>query len=259
MRPNISEYSYGYALTDELIHWHGTRLTAAPVFPSLYQEGQAGGGYDVRLDRPGFPLFLQFKLADYLIRSNAREALSGLMTIPYYRMHIRASRQSQQHEMLLELESGDQEVYYSAPAFHEPRELNDAYSRHQVKQRSLWLRPSWIGPLPDGDDHYIAFQLPGPKFFCSKPTIIDQAADYESFFNHAGMVLRQKGLTSLTRGRIEKLDQLVKNVAWKKREIPQDDFQQTAERLSDLPPLRRIAYYAHTFLDAELFLIYERG
>jgi len=48
MKPQISEFSYGYALTDELIHWHGTNLTAAPIFPSLYQEGQVGGvGGDV--------------------------------------------------------------------------------------------------------------------------------------------------------------------------------------------------------------------
>ena len=67
MKPQISEFSYGYALTDELIHWHGTNLTAAPIFPSLYQEGQVGGGYDLMLQRPGLPLFLQFKLADCMV------------------------------------------------------------------------------------------------------------------------------------------------------------------------------------------------
>ena len=50
MEPEFSEFSYGYALTDELIHWNGTKLKAAPVFPSLYDEG-AGKGYDLKLDR----------------------------------------------------------------------------------------------------------------------------------------------------------------------------------------------------------------
>jgi len=40
MKPQVSEFSYGYALTGELIHWQGTNLTAVPISPSLYQEGQ---------------------------------------------------------------------------------------------------------------------------------------------------------------------------------------------------------------------------
>lgn len=79
MKPNISEFSYGYALTDELVHASGITITGAPVFPSLYSEGQAGGGWDVRIDRPGVPLFLQFKLSDKMKRGNCRErANTGL-------------------------------------------------------------------------------------------------------------------------------------------------------------------------------------
>ena len=57
MKPNISEFSYGYALTDELIHRREININSAPIFPSLYEEGQNGGGYDLFLDRPGLPLF----------------------------------------------------------------------------------------------------------------------------------------------------------------------------------------------------------
>ena len=39
MRPDLSEFSYGYALTENLIQWVGTSLTAAPVFPSLLKKG----------------------------------------------------------------------------------------------------------------------------------------------------------------------------------------------------------------------------
>ena len=81
MKPNLSEFSYGYALTDELIHRHGLPLIAAPVFPSLYQEGQPGGGYDLLLERPGFPLFLQFKLADRMVKGTANEVKSGFLSL----------------------------------------------------------------------------------------------------------------------------------------------------------------------------------
>ena len=61
MRPNISEFSYGYALTNELINLHGIGTSTGPVCPSLYDEGKSGGGWDVKLNSGGVPLFLQFK------------------------------------------------------------------------------------------------------------------------------------------------------------------------------------------------------
>jgi hypothetical protein len=112
MNPQISEFSYGYAVTDELIHVHGTPITAAPVFPSLIQEGQPGGGYDLRLDRVGVPLFLQFKLAHCMVRDTATEAAQGCLQVPFYRMYLYASRHSDQHQMLLDLETAGNEVYY---------------------------------------------------------------------------------------------------------------------------------------------------
>ena len=57
MKPNISEFSYGYALTSELVRLFGIKGVGAPVFPSLKEEGSVG--YDVQV--PGLPLFLQFK------------------------------------------------------------------------------------------------------------------------------------------------------------------------------------------------------
>lgn len=73
----FSEFSYGYCLTEDLIVGQGMPITAAPVFPSLIEEGQPGIGYDVRFDLPGVPLFLQFKLVDQMVRGTANEAKKG--------------------------------------------------------------------------------------------------------------------------------------------------------------------------------------
>src|SRR6186713_1069927 len=102
MRPSISEFSYGFAITSELVRAPGG-VTAAPVFPSLVVEGRSGG-WDVRLDRPGVPLFLQFKLCDCMTRRTCREARTAGFSVPCYRMHLRSARVSRQHEMLLDLE-----------------------------------------------------------------------------------------------------------------------------------------------------------
>ena len=103
MKSNISEFSYGFALTDELIRFPGFKLTAAPVFPSLYEEGQTGGGWDVRLNRPGIPLFLQFKLSECMVRRNCREVREGILGVPCYRIQLLAARLSHQHRLLLDL------------------------------------------------------------------------------------------------------------------------------------------------------------
>src|SRR4051812_2702044 len=98
----FSEFSYGYCLTESLIGGLGTPLTAAPVFPSLVQEGMLG--YDVALEQPGTPLFLQFKLVHQMVRGNAKEAKRGNFQLPFYRMHLRSNLISDQHRSLLALE-----------------------------------------------------------------------------------------------------------------------------------------------------------
>ena len=43
-------FSYGFAVTHELILQYSGNVVAAPEFSSLVREGQTGGGYDVRLN-----------------------------------------------------------------------------------------------------------------------------------------------------------------------------------------------------------------
>jgi len=258
MKPNISEFSYGYAITEELAHWQGTTITAAPVFPSLYQEGQQGGGWDVMLQRPGIPLFLQFKLSDCMGRRSAFECREGWFTPPFYRMHIRPARFSEQHEMLLDLENAGNEVYYSAPAFHEPWELNEAYLMHNVKNRSIWIRPSWIGTLPDDWDHHIAFQQPGNKRFCSESREIEDKADYESFSSRTLEAIKERGNLSLKNEYLYEVSEQITNISRKRRDIPNEVFETTREQTESLSPLERIAFYSSMFLGVQLFVVSER-
>lgn len=257
MRPAISEFSYGYAITDELIHWHGFPLTAAPVLPSLYVEGQPGGGYDLRLDRPGVPLFLQFKLSHCMKSGKAREAREGVLITPYYRMHIPSRRHSRQHEMLLDLEAAGNEVYYSAPAFHEPNELNEAYLTHVVKARSVWIRPSWVGPLPDEDDHYVAFLHPGPSLFRSEPKSMRQPLDFDSFSDRTLIAIRQRGQTALLSENLEALTQQLVEIVRDTRDVRSELSSMARDRLANLEPIRRIAFYAHAFLATQSFVVHE--
>jgi hypothetical protein len=165
--PEISEFSYGFALTNEIVGW--APLGAAPIFPSLIEEGRAGGGYDVKLDMPSVPLYLQFKRADCMITRKAREvSLYGLpLRVPFHRFWITGAGRSDQHELLLALDDGSCLVYYAAPRFHELAEINDAWTNYAVADRSIFIAPSTIGPLDD-DWHHVSYD-DMDAWVCSEP------------------------------------------------------------------------------------------
>jgi len=174
MKPQISEFSYGFALTNELVGW--AELSAAPVFPSLLEEGKAGGGYDVKLDRPGVPLYLQFKRSEFLTRRSGREArevkkIGGTIGIPYYRFAVTDATISDQHEFLLALDVAPNFVFYAAPRFHRLDEINEAWHHNAVASRSQFVAPQVIGSLTAGR-HAVAFDGRG-IWVCSEPRRIE--------------------------------------------------------------------------------------
>jgi hypothetical protein len=173
MKPDISEFSYAFALTSELIDKYSLALTGAPVFPSLYSEGQTGGGYDAQIPRRGIPVFLQFKLSHCMVTRRAGEA--DLLDVPYFRMLLRPLKHSRQHQLLLELEQEGNEVYYAAPEFSSPHDLNSAYLRREVSDRTAFFTPSAIGPLPDDGEHHVVF-LPESTYgyLCSRPKQVER-------------------------------------------------------------------------------------
>lgn len=157
MRSLISEFSYGFALTHELVLSLGS-LAAAPVFPSLIEEGKAGGGYDVKLEAPGLPLFLQFKRSERLTRGTAREIKAGApLSLPYHRIALTGRRDSDQHDMLIELDQAPNAVFYAAPMFHQKEEFDEAFLDGEVRARSFFVSPAAIGAFADDGAHHLSF------------------------------------------------------------------------------------------------------
>jgi hypothetical protein len=96
-----------------------------------------------------------------MIRNSAKG--SNLLPIPHYRFELRALKHSNQHTLLLDLEAAGNEVYYCAPEFHLSPELNDAFSKAEVPDKSRFFAPSAIGALPDANDHSVAFRSGSPQ------------------------------------------------------------------------------------------------
>ncbi|WP_341922722.1 hypothetical protein [Polaromonas sp. YR568] len=260
MKPDFSEFSYGYAVTEELVSLHRATIIAAPMFPSLYDEGQPGGGYDVQIPIAGRPVFLQFKLSDQLERSNSKEHKSGLIGLPYYRMHIRPAKHSDQHSLLLDLEASGETVFYIAPEFHLPAELNSFYLSRTVVFNSAAYSPQEIGPMPDDDEHYIVFERGSViGYRCS-----DTARKVPKFSLNEGLQpvldrrgkqrrdLREGGLRDISQRMIDVLARGEKRIRSRARSI---DISGLRKIVDSRPPVESIGYMARTFFDAELLIL----
>jgi hypothetical protein len=256
VRPNISEFSYGYALTENLVRWSNAPIIAAPVFPSLIQEGRTGGGYDVKLDFESRPLFIQFKLSDCMRNRNAREFQLNLFTGSYYRMYLRPSRYSNQHTLLLALERGGNDVYYAAPAFHEAAELNNAYIRQQVLQSSVFIRPLTIGNLPNEEQHFVSFQLYSPQaYLFSRNPIPIEVTNFDTLSKNIAIQLQSQ---------VSNIETSLNSILSLMRDIIGHYFQpQNFEELESndfrrLPVAQQIAYLSRIFFECEMFLVQKK-
>ncbi len=250
--PEFSEFSYGFALTRELIAVWENDLLAAPIFPSLIEEGRAGGGYDVNLKFPGFPLFLQFKRADCMVRRSAIESSPPHnFTPPFFRMYITERWRSAQHEMLVALDDGGNQVFYAAPVFHTLEELNRYYLAAQVSQRSFYIAPSRIGRL-DNDWHHVTFDDRRCRVF-SEPIEISGVPG-----NQLPSVLRTRldqDHRPLGGGPIDETVARVEGILREHAAAP-DIFTTGVEvREPAFRPLRYLADMALRYFSAQLFII----
>jgi hypothetical protein len=159
--------------------------------------------------------------------------------------------------MLLDLEADGQEVYYSAPAFYRHSELSDAFAKSEVRDRSLWLRPSDIGTFPDGAEHRVSFRLGGPWLVRSDPRPIKG----RTFHDVAGALstrLTQQDGAARQREYWHDLANTLLTVVGPRR--------QTIDRLTALEdsfrnrhPVELVALYASVHLQCQLFVAQLRG
>ncbi len=253
MKPDISEFSYGYAITENLVTNSPLTLEAAPIFPSLIEEGRQGGGYDVGLPFEGMPLFLQFKLSEYMISSRSKE--SGSISIPYYRMKLRPTRHSSQHPMLLNLENNGSVVYYVAPKFHTPIELNDAYLSRQVLVRSVFIKPSYIGSL-DTRDHCVVFKDKVNPIVCSKPFEIDHPVTFDAFLQDIIYNFQDFGeITADPQAMHSLIDRMVVIIDEAKAQIPIWKSISREDLRGNRSLIEQAAYLSRTFFGCEIYVV----
>lgn len=254
MIPDLSEFTYGFALVNELIHWPGTSLSAAPYFPSLTAEGDLG--YDVNLDRGGIPLFIQFKLSEYINSSRVWEVKNGKISKPFYRMKLHRRNKSRQHELMHDLEVAGHDVFYAAPEFHTLHEMNEACLRRQVQARSRFFIPSQIGLLPDDRPHHLAFAKGVPGFvFCSEPEAKDGSMPGQKFGEFIWRRLLSHSKDALTLEAQDQLADLMLKTLRIENLIYGKYFTSLREQRG---PLALVSYLAQTYYGCILLVVQER-
>lgn len=259
MKPDFSEFSYGYALTEELVRQNRSAVIAAPTFPSLFEEGKSGG-YDVKVPLSGTPVFLQFKLSDRMERETAKEHKNNLLSVPYYRMHLRPTRHSDQHNLLMQLEATGETVLYIAPEFHLPGELNLHYLNKTVISNSAAFSPTEIGTLPTDGPHYVAFERGASHAYrCSndpkkivKATLLDGLLAAAQARGARRRRIGQNGLRLIADRMLESLEITENRLQTREKSV---DIAGVRKIVEERPTFEAVGYMARTFFDAELVVI----
>jgi hypothetical protein len=256
----FSEFSYGYAVTENIVHGAFGQVVGAPIFPTLVQEGAQSGGYDVEIPLHPIPYYFQFKIPQIMVK-RSNYCPPGF-SCPYYRMHLRTGTGSYQHQSLLDHARAGKRVFYIAPRFHTLDDFNQSYMSNRVVWDSVMIEPTAIGDLDDRHHHVAYLPLGGDWWVYSEPSRREARIDPESFVADVRRSIR-------TAPRVRSRDAVFAAVV--------DDILETAEKLSstrevgrkavdlspevlrirtsDLRPAQQAAFLASFVLDCQLVIM----
>ena len=159
MKAGFYEFEFTVAFIYDFLKKNEARGSQAMVgLPTPAEEAQVG--YDAELATNGYPRFFQFKRPDYIGAGLGKQG-GRYPDQPYYRINITPHEISHQHNLLVNLARRGYEVYYVAPIFHDPQQLDRNRSAERVMEESIWVptqdlhlqqrgERSSITYLPDG-------------------------------------------------------------------------------------------------------------
>jgi hypothetical protein len=158
---------------------------------------------------------------------------------------------------MLTLESKGNVVLYAAPVFTTPDELCDAYTSDSVVSRSVFVRPSTIGPLPDDEAHHLSFQTPHKLYFCSRPREINPERVHSLLSEELPMRARHARARSWNQFYLEAAEELIE--VYERRGEKAIAFDNRAASIRRLRQTREPAEYAglvsRTLFDMDLLVV----
>ncbi len=163
---HLSESRFAFAATFEIVESLGGlgALSAAPVVPSLRSEADLG--FDVAIPGAWVTLYLQYKLSRRLVTGQAGQYYH--FGQPYFRFYVKTDGTANgtcQHNVLCALEQrlagSSGIVFYAAPIFTEPGELNGHMRARRVTDYTVFARPTQLGAVTLDTSHCYCYTSPG--------------------------------------------------------------------------------------------------
>ena len=184
MKAEITEFSYGFAFTENFIR-SKSLLKNAPIFLNHRQEYKLG--YDLAIDLNNFywkPMFFQFKIPDIMTNRRAREISEHNIPIypDFFRMKFHKDNHYKQQRALAKLGNMfSNSVFYATPRFHKYSDLSLHFRNGEVHNKSAFFSPVDIenaGVIDYYDrhsNHSIAYRENGSfGWLCSETAILDK-------------------------------------------------------------------------------------
>lgn len=158
MKAGFYEFEFTVTFIHDFLKKSEARGSQAMVgLPTPAEEAQVG--YDAKLATNGYPRFFQFKRPDYIGAGLGNQG-RRYPNQPYYRINITPHESSHQHNLLVNLAKKGHEVYYVAPIFHDPQQLDQHRSEEQIMEQSIWVPTEDLRLQNRGDRTCITY-LPG--------------------------------------------------------------------------------------------------
>ncbi len=158
----MSEFQFGFGFLFEQTRREWANLRVAPILPSLQQEQNVG--WDARLPLAATDYYYQFKLSDYLERTNAKYIRERIYSSPYLRIALHRRNQNRQHQRLKTCAASNFHTYYVAPEFDTIESFNSAFMNQQLLNRSRLIPVRDCKYVDDSEQHYITFQRGSTKW-----------------------------------------------------------------------------------------------
>lgn len=178
VQPEFSEFQFGYGITRELEEYFSDRLICPPFIPSQHLEMELGSDAVLNLRwsmPPAYPLFLQYKRSDRMVRSTAKEW--SIFNQKYYRFDIHTENQ---HNTLVDLDNKVGEACYVAPGFHNQYEYTEYHRSGSLANNSISISASRLERVNSDDHRYAYTTEPLRGAFLSEPRRIPPGFDLQA-------------------------------------------------------------------------------
>ena len=152
MTKKLDETTYLIGFTTSVDNSPLVHINQAPHHLTSIEEGREGYDMEINLDKPGIPIFLQFKIPNKKTKPKLTKITNVLgedaSCIELF-MPIRKNDDYSQHHKLIELEKIKAPciVRYSSPEYSTYEDHNNAFMNRSVHQKSVYFSPVEIGRI----------------------------------------------------------------------------------------------------------------